>query len=173
MNSLRVRLIVGFSLVAILPVAITMLLLGARIQSTEREQSAERLGSALGFLRARLVADGERLSEKLSLLAADPQLKRLYLVDAGSDAGLREYLATQQFLLDLDYLGVIDTSGAVVADGSTWTASRARPGRDLVPAEALRAVRVPGLGLATLPGGRALSLDGAATILGHATPNVV
>jgi nitrogen fixation/metabolism regulation signal transduction histidine kinase len=165
MNSLRIRLIIGFSLVAILPVAITMLLLGARIQSAEREQSAERLGSALGFLRARLAADGERLSEKLSLLAADPQLKRLYLVDAGSDAGLREYLATQQFLLDLDYLGVIDTSGAVVADGSTWAASRARPGRDLVPAEALRAVRVPGLGIAALPGGRALSLDGAATIL--------
>ena len=165
MNSLRVRLVLGFSLVAILPVAIAMLLLGARIQSTEREQSAERLTAALGFLRARLVADGERLSEKLSLLAADPQLKRLYLVDAGSDAGLREYLATQQFLLDLDYLGVIDTSGVVVADGSTWSGSRARPGRDLVPAEALRAVRAPGLGLAALPGGRALSLDGAAAIL--------
>lgn len=165
MNSLRVRLVLGFSLVAILPVAIAMVLLGTRIESTERDQSAGRLAAALGFLRARLAADGERLSEKLSLLAADAQLKRLYLVDAGSDAGLREYLATQQFLLDLDYLGVMDTSGAVVADGSTWSTSRPRPGRDLVPAEALRVVRAPGLGLAALPGGRALSLDGAATIL--------
>ena len=163
-NSLRVRLIAGFSLVAIVPVAIAVLLLGSRIQSEVRAQSADRLAAALGFLRARLDADGARLSEKLALLAADAQLKRLYLVEAASDAELREYLANQQFLLDLDYLCVADTTGAIVADGSTAPAARPRPGREPVAAGALGPAREPGLSLAGLPGGRALALDATAPI---------
>lgn len=165
MNSLRVRLILGFSLVAIVPVAIAMVLLGQRIQSEVRAQSAERLAAALGFLRARLDADGVRLSEKLALLAADAELKRLYLVEAATDAELREHLATQQFLLDLDYLCVTDTAGAIVADGSSAPSARPRAGREPVAVAALAPRREPGLALASPPAGRALALDGAAAIL--------
>jgi len=163
-SSLRARLIAGFSLVAIVPVAIAMLVLGQRIQSEVRAQSADRLAAALGFLRARLDADGARLSEKLALLAADAQLKRLYLVEAATDAELREHLATQQFLLDLDYLCVTDTAGTIVADGSSAPAARPRPGREGVAAEALAPVRAPGLALAAPAAGRALALDAAAAI---------
>ncbi len=170
MRSLRTRLVLGFALVAIVPVTLAMVLMGQRIQSEVRAQSAERLASALGFLRARLAADAERLSEKLVLLAGDAQLKRLYLVESPTDAELREQLATQQFLLDLDYLAVVDTSGAVVADASTAPLVRPRAGREPLGLDALPARRTPGLALAPVADGRAVSLDGAATILYRGDP---
>jgi len=164
LNSLRLRLIFGFSLVAIVPIAIAMLLLGERIQSTLREQSAERLAAALGMLRAQFTADAGHLSDKLALLGDDPQLKRHYLVDPPGGGGLREYLAIQQFMLDLDFLCVLDTAGVVVADGSTSPAARLHPGRDAVPVEALDAARSAGLGLARLPAGGGVALDAVVPI---------
>ena len=171
MNSLRVRLVLGFALVAILPIALVTLLLGRRIQAEVRAQSAERLAAALGFLQVRLDADAGRLHEKLALLAADAQLKRLYLVEAGTDAELREHLATQRFLLDLDYLAVVDTAGRVVADAATAPFAHSRAGREPVTMEALPAMAVAGRpALARVADGRALALDDAEPILYRGEP---
>lgn len=116
MKSLRVRLIVAFALVAVVPLVVAIALLSQRIRQTVREQAAERLTVALGMLGGQLGADGQRISERLRILARDPQLKRLYLV--GTDRrDLADYLAEKQFLLGLDVLVVADTSGAVVAQG--------------------------------------------------------
>ena len=76
-----------------MPIAIAMLLLGERIRTSVREQSAERLGAALGVLHSQFSADADRLSAKLALLAADAELKRSYLVDSPRGAGLRDHLA--------------------------------------------------------------------------------
>ncbi|MCC6348455.1 MAG: ATP-binding protein [Candidatus Eisenbacteria bacterium] len=164
MNSLRVRLIAGFALVAIVPLAVAMLLIGQRLQSTVRAQASARLASALHVMRAQLDDDADRLTGRLALLADDAQLKRLYLVESAGGASLREQLATQQYLLGLDYLYVADTAGAVVADGGAAPLARPRPGREPVDAATLAPRRTPGLEFAPPAAGRALALDAAATI---------
>jgi nitrogen fixation/metabolism regulation signal transduction histidine kinase len=122
---LRSRLIVGFSVVAVIPLAIAMLLLSQRIQASVRSQASDRLGATLGMLQLQLRADGARTAEKLQILAKDPQLKRLFLVQPATVRDLSEYLAEQRFLLGLDFLQVADTSGAVIADGAATSSSPA------------------------------------------------
>jgi signal transduction histidine kinase len=123
MNSLRSRLILGSALVAVVPLAIAMVLLSQRIERMVRTQAAERLAATLGGLQTQLAADGERIAEKLRILARDPQLKRLYLVRPAGSRDLSEYLAERRVLLGLDLLQIADTAGVVVADGSTAASS--------------------------------------------------
>ena len=157
MNSLRTRLIWGFSVVAVLPLSLAMLLLGTRIQHTVRSQAAARLDLAIGVVQTQLRADGERLQKQLSLLARDPQLKRMVLVPAGGDLELRQYLADQRFLLGLDYLTVSDTTGRLLGDAASSTTVHdddATLGAELLPA-----LPGDGLAVAALHGRPALALD--------------
>lgn len=161
MNSLRTRLIWGFSLVAVLPLAMAMVLLGARIQHTVRAQAAARLDTAIGVVQSQLRADGERMLQQLALLGRDPQLKRLVLVPGNGELELRQYLADQRFLLGLDYLVVTDTSQRVLGDAAAAsTASEpASLGAEQLP------VRVDdGLLVSTLMGAGGLVLDSRAAI---------
>ncbi len=115
MNSLRARLIVAFSVVALVPLAIAMTLLGSRIESMVKEQARERLGATLGTLQQQVETDGKRLDERLAILGRDPQLKRLFLLRPGSDRELSDYVAERRFLLALDFLYLTDASATVVA----------------------------------------------------------
>ena len=165
MNSLRARLILGFSLVAVLPLGLALLLLGQRIQSTVRAQAAARLESAMGVVQAELAADGERLAARLALLARDPQFKRLYLVEtASSEQELRQYLADQRFLLGLDYLAIVDTAGRVAADAALVSASGTGEGREAVAADELPLARDSSLAVVSLARSGALALDACAPI---------
>ena len=65
MNSLRARLILGFSLVAVLPLALALVLLEQRIQQTMRAQAEARLDAAVDVARSGLASDGERLEARL------------------------------------------------------------------------------------------------------------
>ncbi len=115
MNSLRARLIVAFSVVALVPLAIAMTLLGSRIESMVKEEARERLGATLGTLQQQVETEGKRLDERLAILGRDPQLKRLYLLRPGSGRELSEYVAERRFLLALDFLYLTDASATVVA----------------------------------------------------------
>jgi len=157
-RSLRSRLILGFSLVAIIPTLVATMLLGRRIQQSVNAQAAERLSGALGVLIEQMSSDATWNGVKLGLLARDPQLKRLYLVESASGPELREFLANQQFLLDVDFLWVTDTTGRVLADGAMGLTDRPRRSvRDPVPTYALDGVRVAGSGLVRLSGAPALA----------------
>jgi two-component system nitrogen regulation sensor histidine kinase NtrY len=146
MNSLRARLILGSFLVAVIPLALAMALLSRRIESTLRTQSGVRLGSTLGGLSVELKDRGDRLGEQLRILGRDPALKRLYLVRASGRQDLADYLAERRVLLDLDFLEVADTSGAVIADGAG-----SGPGVAVGHADFVRILRA---GLRELPGPR-------------------
>lgn len=115
MNSLRARLIVAFSVVALVPLAIATALLGARIESMVRDQARARLTAALGSIQQQVAAEGERLAERLAILGRDPSLKRLYMLRPSSERELREYVSERRFLLGLDFLYVADRDGVVVA----------------------------------------------------------
>jgi two-component system, NtrC family, nitrogen regulation sensor histidine kinase NtrY len=117
MKSLRSRLILGSSLIAVVPLTIVMLVLSQRIEHMVREQAGERLRIALGSLGARLEADGQQVSDRLEIVARDPQLKRLVLLRPRGNRDLQEFLAERRFLLGLDFLQVVDSSGDVIADG--------------------------------------------------------
>ncbi|MEK7347588.1 MAG: ATP-binding protein [Candidatus Eisenbacteria bacterium] len=135
MNSLRARLIVAFSVVALVPLAIAMALLGSRIESMVKEEARERLGATLGTLQQQVETEGKRLTERLAILGRDPQLKRLYLLRPGSEQELSEYVAERRFLLGFDFLYVTDASATVVAGE--------RPGAGLTQ-EAEAAIRYQG-----------------------------
>jgi signal transduction histidine kinase len=124
-SSLRSRLILGSAVVAVVPLAVAMVLLSQRIQATVRSQAADRLGATLGMLQLQLRSDGSRAAEKLQILAKDPQLKRLYLVQPAGARALSEFLAEKRFLLGLDFLQIADTSGTVIADGAASASSPA------------------------------------------------
>ena len=70
-----------------------MLLLSQRIQQTVSAQAAERLAAALGTLQVQLAADGQRMAEKLQIVATDAALKRLYLVRPAGATDLSEHEA--------------------------------------------------------------------------------
>ena len=118
MRSLQARLILAFSLLTLIPLAIAVAILTARIQSMVRGQAEERLGSALEGVGAQAAEDGRHIAARTGILARDPQLKRLYLVRPEGSRDLSDYLAERQTLLGLDLLAVADTSGRVVASGS-------------------------------------------------------
>lgn len=115
MNSLRARLIVAFSVVALVPLAIATALLGGRIETMVRDQARERLSAALGTIERQVSSEEARLSERLAILGRDPQLKRLHMLRPGSDSTLAEYVAERRFLLGLDFLYVTDAGGAAVS----------------------------------------------------------
>jgi two-component system, NtrC family, nitrogen regulation sensor histidine kinase NtrY len=140
-RSLRFRLVLGISLIAVVPLAIAIVLLTDRIESLVRAQASDRLASALGAIQSRLRSDERRAAEKLRILARDPELKRLYLVRTGEGRELSGYLAERRFLLDYDFLRIADASGAVVADAADAppAAGEARPA--LRPAAASRPPR--------------------------------
>ena len=110
MNSLRARWTLAFALAALVPLVIVMVLLASRIRATVRAEASARLEATLGVLRIRLRSDRDQIERKLELLGRDPTLKRLYLVPGGGDRDLLDFLATQRFLLGLDFLAVIDTA---------------------------------------------------------------
>lgn len=125
MRSLRSRLVIGCALVAVVPLAVTTLLLARRIETTLRLQADGRLTAALGALRGELRGEGEQLSEQLAILARDPQLRRRYLVP-GDRRDLAAYLRERRVLLGLDVLGVDDLAGVTVADAADETETPAR-----------------------------------------------
>jgi nitrogen fixation/metabolism regulation signal transduction histidine kinase len=159
-SSLRSRLILAFSLVAVVPLALAMLLLEQRIRHTVREQAATRLEAAIGVAQGELAVHAERLVARLALLARDPDLKRLHLVGADGGLELRRRLEDQRFLLGLDYLAVLDTAGAVVADASLAP----RLGGAPIEAAALPPAADSGLAVLPLAGREALALDARAVI---------
>jgi hypothetical protein len=164
MNSLRARLIWGFSLVAVVPLSAALLLLGTRIRQTMEQQSAERLEGAIRVARGELVADGQGLAARVALLARDPQLKRLYLVEAPGGLELRQLLAEQRFLLGLDYLAVTDTAGRVIADASFAAPVGGRAASEAFDVASLPATADSGLAVLALPSGSGLALDARAPI---------
>lgn len=164
MNSLRARLIIGFSLVALVPLALAMLLLGQHIQRTVRAEAASRLAAATDVVQAQLRDDAERLAARLALLARDSQLKRLYLIESAGSLELRQYLADQRFLLGLDYLVVTDPLGQVRADAATAPAPRSHIGRSAVSSELLPVERDSGLAVVALAGAPAMAVDARSSI---------
>ncbi len=129
MNSLRSRLLVGSSLIAVLPLAAAIFLLSQRMEATVRTEAAARLDAALGGLRSQLASDGGTTAERIRILARDPQLRRLYLVRPAGSVELAEFLSERRFLLGLDLLRIVDTTGVEVADGASAAANVAAGGR--------------------------------------------
>ncbi len=113
MTSLRSRLVLGSALIAVVPLALAIALLSRRVEGLVESEAAARLDAALGSLQAELAASREQVAQKLSILARDVTLKRLYLLNAEPDLG--QYLEEKRFLLGLDALAVTDTSGRRVA----------------------------------------------------------
>jgi len=126
-TSLKARLILAFSLITLIPLAIAMAILTARIQSMVRSQAEERLTSALDGIGAQTAEDGRRIAAKVEILSRDPLLKRLYLLRPSGGRDLSDYLAERQVLLGLDLLAVADSSGRVVATGPAPRAAPAAP----------------------------------------------
>jgi len=118
MRSLRSRLILGVSLLTLIPLAITLVLLTNRVQTIVRRDAAARLDRALGEVRGAIASNGAQLTEKMRILANDPELKRLFLLRPGSRE-LADYIAERQFLLGLDFLSLADTSGVIVSASAT------------------------------------------------------
>ena len=133
MNSLRTRLILGFALVAVLPLALAMALLEQRIRFTMNTQASEQLDSALEIAQRQLASDASNLRVRLLRLAEDAELKRMHLVEPEGGLGLRRLLEDRRFLLGLEYLAVTDSAGRMVADASLAP----MPGRERMSAEQL------------------------------------
>ncbi len=125
MSSLRARLILAFALVALAPLAVSMLMLSQRIQSTVREQANERLAATLTEFRHRLRNDGDELAGRIRIVGRDPTLKRSYLTQPAGSRDLAESVAEKRFLLGLDFLAVVDTGGTMIAEESSSPQARA------------------------------------------------
>ncbi|MGH7681388.1 MAG: ATP-binding protein [Candidatus Eiseniibacteriota bacterium] len=126
MRSLRSRVIVGCTLVALVPLAIAMFFLSNRVESTVRAEAEGRLGAALDELSLQVSTDAKQIEGKLQILARDPVLKRLYLLQPSGSRDLNDYLAERQYLLGLDFLEVADLQSVVVGSG-TETPTIPRP----------------------------------------------
>ena len=133
MRSLRARLVLGSALVAIVPLALVMILFSWEIERLVRAQAADRLQAALGGLQARIAAEGEQTSRRLEILGTDPTLKRLYLLAPSGSRDLSDYLEQRRFLLGLDFLEVLDTTGVVISDGALSGALAANLGTRVEP----------------------------------------
>ena len=114
MNTLRARLILGFSLLTVIPLAIAIYLLTVRLEAMVRSQAEQRLTATLGSIRSGVASDAAGIAGKLEILARDPTLRRLFLVRPAEGRDLSEYLAERRTLLGLDFLEVADTSGATI-----------------------------------------------------------
>lgn len=167
MNSLRFRLILGFSFIAIVPLAVAIYFLSQRVEKTVAELAAERLAAALGTLQSQLRFDGERVAGKLQILGKDPLLKRLYLLRPPGSAGTRDlsdYLAEKRFLLGLDFLQVVDTGGLVTSDGSLSSATLEKTYRDSLHARARAGITSSGLVIDTVDTISVLTLTATAPV---------
>jgi signal transduction histidine kinase len=116
-RSLRSRVIFGCTLVALVPLAIAMFLLSKRVEETVLTDAEGRLSAALDGLTIQLNTDAKQTAGKLQILARDPVLKRLYLLQPSGSRDLNDYLAERRFLLGFDFLDVSDAQGAVVGSG--------------------------------------------------------
>lgn len=123
MNSLRARLILGFALIALVPLAISIALLTDRIESMVRTQASERLTASMAAITAQLAEEERRTVEKVQILARDPELRRLYLTRSAGSRDLSDFLEERRFLLGLDFLRVVDAAGALRADAADAVAS--------------------------------------------------
>lgn len=173
MRSLRSRLILGSSLVAVIPIALTMFLLAQRIEQTVRVQASERLEATLGALRAQIERDATGAGERLRLLASEPELKRLVLLRSADARAVSDYLAERRFLLGLDFLQVTDTTGAVLADAAMSAADRASGPAFRVRAAAPEDPGEVGVGTAGIEGGNGLALVARAPIRYERTPAAI
>ncbi len=115
MTSLRTRLIVAFSLLAVIPVAVAVIFLTGRIETMVREEAQERLGATLETAQALVGENARSVAGKLEVLAKDPQLKRLYILSTLGGREFSEFLAERKRLLGLDFLSVTDSSGGVIS----------------------------------------------------------
>ena len=140
-----------------------MLILGQRIQRTVRAQAAERLQATLEILQDRIVSDAEQLKYKIEMLAHDPELRRLYLVESANPGALNQYLAGQQSLLDLDYLWVTDTTSILIGDASAAVSAPLRRLGDPVTEASMADPSSSGVRLVPTAGHR-VTLDANAAI---------
>lgn len=115
MKSLRAQLMLGFAFVAIVPLAVAMTLLAARIQTQVETDASDRLNATLGLLRADLAGDREQLVEPLELLARDRAFVRLAAVAAPGDSVLRREVMLRRVLVGFDLLEVLAPGGEVLA----------------------------------------------------------
>jgi nitrogen fixation/metabolism regulation signal transduction histidine kinase len=154
MRSLRARLIVGSALVALIPLAIAMYFLSQRVETMVRTEAAERLNAALEGLRAELRSDQDKIDQQLQILAREPTLKRLSLLQPAGFRDLSDYLSERRSLLGLDFLRITDERGIVIGDGS--------PDSSTLPAISLSRsvpIRYEGRAVDVVSGG--LALDAA------------
>ena len=96
MRSLRARLIVALSLLAIIPIGVGMIFLTGRIESMVRTEANERLETALETMQTQVAEDGRGVVGKLEFLGRDAQLKRLFLLSPLGGRDLSEFLAERQ-----------------------------------------------------------------------------
>ena len=165
MNSLRARLIWGFSLVAVVPLCAALLLLGTRIRQTMDRQSGALLDADMSVLRGELVADSHGNAARVGMLARDAQLKRLFLVEGAGNGELQEFLAEQRFLLRMDYLAVTDTLGRVIADASFAPPSDGRWATAALETGLLPAARDSGVSAPALADHSGMALDACMPIV--------
>jgi two-component system nitrogen regulation sensor histidine kinase NtrY len=112
MNSLRVRLILGLTLIALVPLAIAIVLLTDRLERMVRDEAADRVTASLGAVTSQLAEDQRRTVEKVQILARDPELRRiLRLAPLEGSGELADFLEQRRFLLGLDFLRVTDPIG--------------------------------------------------------------
>jgi len=149
MNSLRTRMIAGSALVAALPLAVTLLVLGEQARARLQARESARLSATLTLVQSQLTADSEGLIARLGVLARDAELRRAYLLEP-TGGELRDRLAEQCFLLGLDALAVTDGTGRVVSDAAwaraTLASNQAPIGLDsaaALPWQGVRALVVP------------------------------
>ncbi len=135
MNSLRVRLILGFALIALVPLAIAIVLLTDRLERMVRDEAANRVTASLAAVTTQLADDQRRTVEKVQILARDPDLRRLYLVRQAGSRDLADFLEERRFLLGLDFLRVTDPTGSTVrADAADAVSTSDSTRRDSRPA---------------------------------------
>jgi two-component system nitrogen regulation sensor histidine kinase NtrY len=165
MNSLRVRLILGLTLLALVPLAIAIILLTDRLERMVRGEAADRVSAALTAVTSQLAEDQRRTVEKVQILARDPDLsQRLRLVPLEGGLDLADFLEQRRFLLGLDFLRVTDPTGnSVRADAADAVSSSDSTRRATRPAPA-EPPRIRAISLRTLIGGQGFALIASAPI---------
>jgi signal transduction histidine kinase len=165
MNSLRVRLILGLTLIALVPLAIAIVLLTDRLERMVRGEAADRVSAALTAVTSQLAEDQRRTVEKVQILARDPDLsQRLRLVPLEGGLDLADFLEQRRFLLGLDFLRVTDPTGnSVRADAAEAVSSSDSTRRATRPAPA-EPPRIRAISLRTLIGGQGFALIASAPI---------
>ncbi len=138
MNSLRARLILGLTLIALVPLAIAIVLLTDRLERMVRDEAANRVTASLAAVTSQLAEDQRRTVEKVQILARDPDLRRLSLIRLEGSGDLADFLEERRFMLGLDFLRVTDPTGTTLradaADAVSSTDSTRRASRPALEA---------------------------------------